>query len=640
MKKPLVNDISPFALLDHHPDPTLYYLPVFDSFQEQMIIDFELAYGNAAAAQGIGVEVAALRGQRVLSVNWADDETRRTLFQVLLKVYQGGENTETIYHNPLLDRHFKTLRRKVGAGVLTIARDVTAEFTERLQKEQQLSLLTLMLNTSLNAWFSCECIRNEHGEISDFLITRINPAFSRITGYREKDVVGKSYLALFPSAKQNGTFDLNCRVVETGQPAQKEIRYKGDGLDAWYEVAVTVLGKNGLLVTFADITTTKNLALAAQQLAETMQTIFDAAQTGMFTFAPVYDNGGAITDFRFVMVNEAISAYTGKPSAMLAGELGTAWFPGYLTNGEFDLYKRCFETGEPQRKEICYTVDGNDIYLYLQAVRIGEQLLVTLTDYSLLRNSQRELEQTIQALKRSNQKLEEFAHAASHDLKEPIRKIAVFAERLENNLGERLKENELDMFVRMRKATGRMASLIDDLLTYSHMSQTVMEKETVDLNEKFRLILADLEVAVEEKRAAIQVGELPTVKGYRRQLQQLFQNLISNALKYNKPGLAPQIHVRASVVAGDSLPLPLLADAAGTTYHLIEVEDNGIGFEQEYAERIFQMFTRLHGNKEYAGTGVGLAIAQKVVENHQGYIWATGDPGKGARFCVALPVAG
>jgi PAS domain S-box-containing protein len=639
LKQSLLNDISHFTLLDYHPDPTIYYLPVFDPVQKNIIVDFEVAYGNAAAAQGIGVDVTELSGQKVLSVSWANEETSKALFATLLKVYQSGENSETIYHNPVLDRHFKTLRRKVDSGVLTIARDVTMEMKERVEKERQLALSNLILNTALNSWFSCECIRDENGTPVDFIITRINPVFSRLTGYKEKDVVGKTYLSVFPASRQNGIFDLNCRVIESGVPARQEIRYKGDGLDAWYDVVVTLLGENGLLITFADITVPKNLALAAQRSAAALQTIFDAAQTGMFTFAPEYNQHGNIIDFRFVMVNAAISAFAGKSPELLVGERGTAWFPGYLTNGEFDLYKRCFETGQPQQKEICYPTDAGEVYLYLQSVKIGEQLLVTLTDYSLLRNSQRELEKTVQALKQSNQKLEEFAHAASHDLKEPIRKIAVFAERLENNLDGRLKESEQDMFVRMRRATDRMALLIDDLLTYSHMSLTVMEKETVDLNEKMQSILSDLEVTAEEKKAVVTVGQLPTVKGYRRQLQQLFQNLISNAMKYSRPGVAPVVSIQASVVSVDEAGADLPPDADGVLYHLIEVEDNGIGFEPEYAERIFQMFTRLHGNKEYSGTGIGLSIARKVVENHNGYIRATGSPGKGAKFSVLLPVS-
>jgi light-regulated signal transduction histidine kinase (bacteriophytochrome) len=172
-----------------------------------------------------------------------------------------------------------------------------------------------------------------------------------------------------------------------------------------------------------------------------------------------------------------------------------------------------------------------------------------------------------------------------------------------------------------------MGNLIDDLLLYSHVSQRPPEMEKVDLNEKVQRVLEDLELDVQEKEAIISVGKLPVVQGYRRQLQQLFQNLISNALKYSKKDVAPRIVITAKEVV-----------EKGKSYHLVTVEDNGIGFEQEYADKIFQMFTRLHGKGEYSGTGVGLSIVKKVVENHNGFIRVESTPGEGSTFNVLLPV--
>jgi signal transduction histidine kinase len=165
------------------------------------------------------------------------------------------------------------------------------------------------------------------------------------------------------------------------------------------------------------------------------------------------------------------------------------------------------------------------------------------------------------------------------------------------------------------------------LLLYSHVSQRPHDTETIDLNKKVQRALEDLELDVEEKKAIINVGKLPVVQGYRRQLQQLFQNLISNALKYSKADTAPQIHISASEVLEH-----------GRQYHLIEIKDNGIGFEQEYGEKIFQMFTRLHGKAEYSGTGVGLSIVKKVVENHHGFIEVESAVGEGSVFKIYLPV--
>jgi PAS domain S-box-containing protein len=230
-------------------------------------------------------------------------------------------------------------------------------------------------------------------------------------------------------------------------------------------------------------------------------------------------------------------------------------------------------------------------------------------------------------LQRSNQNLEEFAHAASHDLKEPVRKIHFFTNQLKDQLRTHLQEGQVRAFSRIENATERMGNLIDDLLLYSHVSQRPYETESVDLNLKVQRVLEDLELDVSEKKAIINVAKLPVVKGYRRQLQQMFQNLISNAIKYSKADVSPRIDIAARQVT-----------ESGRAYHLIEVKDNGIGFDQEYADKIFQMFARLHGKAEYSGTGVGLSIVKKVVENHNGFIQVESTVGEGSVFKIHLPV--
>ena len=247
-----------------------------------------------------------------------------------------------------------------------------------------------------------------------------------------------------------------------------------------------------------------------------------------------------------------------------------------------------------------------------------------------------ELESKNRELQRSNENLEEFAHAASHDLKEPIRKIRFFTDRLKDQLAERISTEEKETFKRIDKASERMGALIDDLLLYSHISHRPLEMEEIDLNQKIIKVLEDLDLEVQEKNAVISIGNLPRVKGYRRQLQQLFQNLVANALKYNRPGVAPHITISASLVDGDGSGRS--EEEAAVKYHLIEVSDNGIGFDPAESERIFQMFQRLHGNTEYSGTGVGLSIVKKVAENHNGRIEAEGRPGEGSIFKLYLPV--
>ncbi|RYZ60519.1 MAG: hypothetical protein EOO14_07205, partial [Chitinophagaceae bacterium] len=229
-------------------------------------------------------------------------------------------------------------------------------------------------------------------------------------------------------------------------------------------------------------------------------------------------------------------------------------------------------------------------------------------------------------------------YAASHDLQEPLRKINTFSDRLKTELSSQLNETQQRMFERIENATRRMRQLIDDLLDFSRVSRKKNELKPVALQAVIALMLQDLETGIQESGAAITVKELPVIHGDERQLQQLFQNLVGNALKYSKPGESPEIAVTSRLVKGADVRPELPGGAGDRQFHLVEVKDNGIGFAQEDAQRIFDLFTRLHGRSEYTGTGIGLSIARKVVESHNGYIWAESEAGKGATFRVLFPV--
>jgi PAS domain S-box-containing protein len=250
-----------------------------------------------------------------------------------------------------------------------------------------------------------------------------------------------------------------------------------------------------------------------------------------------------------------------------------------------------------------------------------------------------ELEMLNTALQRSNQYLETFAHAASHDLKEPIRKIQYFTNRLKDQLTNRLGPDlpEAITMEKIFKASNRMNALIEDLLSYSFVSEKPLQQDTVNLEQLIQQVQDDLEVDMEAKQGTLTIGALPTIAGYARQLDQLFQNLLSNSLKYSKADTPPVITVMAQVLKGDQLGIPTTAVKKEQSYVVISFADNGIGFDMEDAERIFNMFQRLHGNAEYSGTGIGLAIVKKVAENHSGYVWAVSTPDQGATFFIALP---
>jgi PAS domain S-box-containing protein len=240
-------------------------------------------------------------------------------------------------------------------------------------------------------------------------------------------------------------------------------------------------------------------------------------------------------------------------------------------------------------------------------------------------------------LQASNRELQDFAHVASHDLQEPLRKVSSFSERLRTGYVDALGEQGLDYLRRMEGATVRMQGLIEDLLALSQVTTQGRPFMPVDLGEVVRGVISDLEATLEESGGHVEVGDLPTIDADRPQMRQLFQNLIGNAVKFRSPGEAPMVRVRARVLpeGGDGARA---GGAPGGRLCRITVEDNGIGFDEQYLERIFAPFERLHGRGSYEGTGMGLAICRKVVERHGGEISAKGSPGEGATFIVTLPV--
>ncbi|GAB3930430.1 PAS domain-containing sensor histidine kinase [Larkinella terrae] len=249
-----------------------------------------------------------------------------------------------------------------------------------------------------------------------------------------------------------------------------------------------------------------------------------------------------------------------------------------------------------------------------------------------------ELEGTNQDLLRSNENLMRFAYVASHDLQEPLRKIQSFGSLLQSQYADGLGENGVDLINRMQSSAGRMSELIKDLLAYSRISTRQQAFDAVSLAEIVSKVLETLELQIYQSHAHIEVNELPTVSGDGSQLGQLFQNLLSNAIKFSRSDSAPQIRIQYDQVAASDLPKNLRIARQASRYHLVQVIDNGIGFDEKYADRIFEVFQRLHGKSAYSGTGVGLAICQKVVENHGGAITAHSQPGQGSTFRVYLPV--
>jgi len=257
-----------------------------------------------------------------------------------------------------------------------------------------------------------------------------------------------------------------------------------------------------------------------------------------------------------------------------------------------------------------------------------------------------QLQAVNERLEVSNRELEDFATVASHDLQEPLRKIRAFGDRLGQKTAA-LGVEGLDYLRRMQNAAGRMQNLINDLLAFARVTTKAQPFEAVDLSSVASEVLADLEARVQETGARVTVEPLPTIEADPLQMRQLLQNLLGNALKFVKPGVTPVIRLGAGVIEsrdpaepsvgggnGDGTPA---SSGGGPDRVELFVQDNGIGFDEKYLDRIFNVFQRLHGRGQYEGTGIGLAVCRKIAERHGGSITATSRPGEGATFHVRLP---
>ena len=242
------------------------------------------------------------------------------------------------------------------------------------------------------------------------------------------------------------------------------------------------------------------------------------------------------------------------------------------------------------------------------------------------------LMQYSEELQRSNRELEEFAFVASHDLQEPLRKIRAFGDRLQQKCGNELGEGGAGYVARMQAASERMSILIDDLLSFSRVTTKQRPFVSVDLNEVMRRVLDDLDFAIEEQSAQVHIDPLPMIDADASQMSQVFMNLIANSLKFHQKDARPRVTVSCET----NVTSPVVDDER--VWCCLRFADQGIGFETQYAERVFSLFQRLHGRDEYSGTGIGLALCRKIVERHGGMITAQSEPGAGAVFTIFLPM--
>ncbi len=345
----------------------------------------------------------------------------------------------------------------------------------------------------------------------------------------------------------------------------------------------------------------------------------------------------SITDRGLILYN---NDYFSKLLQIQSSQITGTYIQDYIEDRSiFDALMDNLRDG-PCKGEITLKAGDRKVHVYMSLSDLQPNVAaigVVVTDLTekrkneeLLVRHQQLLEGKVIELYETNKNLEEFIHVISHDLKEPVRKIATYSSHLSGSKSETLSEKELHNLAIINSAALRLNSLVDDLVKYAFIA-TKSDEGSVNLDNVLREVIDDLEILIDENHASITVGDLPVIKGSRVQMRQLFSNLIVNAIKYGKSGINPVIKIDATVTdAPDGI-------SSDKTFHKITLSDNGIGMEQSHLTKIFTIFQRLHLRDEYSGNGIGLAICKKVMENHYGKIDVESSA-EGSTFILYFPI--
>jgi len=595
--------------------------------EQDAIVDFQIILCNEVCSRLTGYTREELISKTVLGLF----DHQATFFEHYKQVVETGLPSRIEHYRPSHDVWLDTSVSKLGDGVVVSLSDITSLKKNMMAHERTTAMLKSVLTHSPTGIIAFEAVRDGEGQITAFQHLSINEPI----GSEGEGSAGTSLLDAFLAQPDAPFFNRYVEVVERAQPQRFEHHQIHQQTDSWFDVFL-IKHNDGLIMTFLDITPVKQLQLAYREQAELLDRVTNAGRYALILNEAIRE-GDEIVDFRPTLFNETLQDWTGVTGEQLQTLTLQQAYPPLKSAGLFDRLVAVIDSGQPQQFTLAPQTFMGDRWLDITLSKLGDGVVLVGIETTQQHQYQQELEQRNQDLRYSNDNLQQFAYVASHDLQEPLRKIQSFGEILHQQYGASLNETGVDMIQRMQQAARRMSDLIQDLLTYSRISTKQAPFQRIALNALLNEVLGDLEIAVQEKAARITIDPLPEVLGDRLQLGQLFQNLLSNALKFNRPGEPSVIHVSARSVHGQTIRSAAPADQS-RRFVEIAVADDGIGFDEKYLDRIFQVFQRLHGKSQYSGTGIGLAICKKVIENHKGYIDASSQPNAGATFRIYLPL--
>jgi PAS domain S-box-containing protein len=552
-------------------------------------------------------------------------ERIRKATEPLSEVYRIVRSDGEVRHLCSRSQRFTSPQGK--AIIIGTLQDITEEEQLQEQSKERVAFARMLADTMVDRIIITDQSNN---------IVSWNKSSEQIFGRRKEEVAGKNFFDVFPQLRIPSVMD-RFKQALAGQTVHvaslATITMPG------YHELLMVPFKNvsgrvtGIMSVLHDVTRQHQLQ---QQLAERVQfseTLIDSSVDRVFSID---------TEQRLLTWNSKCEEAYGLPRNKVIGKKLADVFPEAVSRP--DLMEPVLkalqgETTYVPARESVYTdgmVESYFIPLKNAAGNVYGVLSIVRDVTERIRAEQymHQLNQSLQeknrALEEMNEELTSFAFVASHDLREPLRKIQIFSDWINQREATQLSEEGKDRFNRIRAAVHRMDTLIDDILSFSRINSNSRQLVVFDPNQVLENVKTDLNERIARSKAVIHVDPLPAMKGNPTHFYQLLLNLINNALKYQHPGNQPYVRITCERLKGEEIDNAAAEKAS--TYFKITVADNGIGFEPQYAKKIFQMFQRLHGMHEYPGTGMGLAICRKIMKKHRGFITAAGKPGEGAVF--------
>ncbi len=446
--------------------------------------------------------------------------------------------------------------------------------------------------------------------------TYLNDAVIAQSRYTRDELLGHTMMEMYPGIEHTPLFGVleTCMTDQCARIMENEFVFP-DGTKGVFQLSIQPMA-DGLFILSSDITDRKKAEEALRISEQRYYHALDSMMEGVSIIG---------FDWRYVFVNMTTASRSEHSRDELIGRSLMEVYPGIEKHPLFPVLERCMTERVAEKLDVEFKFPNGKVGQFAMSIQPAiDGLFLLSTDITERKRWEQELEAHREQLKRQNIELEQFAYIASHDLQEPLRMVSSYVQLLERRYKDKLDSDANEFIAFAVDGTVRMKQLINDLLSYSMLGRPVTI-EAVDMQVVLEQVRANLTAAIAESGAVVTSTELPSLRACQSEMVQVMQNLIGNAMKFHQPHAVPQVDIKYRL---------------DDEYHLFSVTDNGIGIEEEYKEKVFIPFKRLHDRWTYTGSGIGLAVVRKIIHRYGGNVWFTSQPGKGTTFFFTIKRSG